>query len=69
VQAVFDANLKRERFIRDVFAAQGMVRKFGIALQASAVPTGLRLRMCLYATLPGLYAPFFLLKRLVARHR
>jgi len=67
VQAVFDVKLKRERFIRDVFAAQGIGRKFGTALHASGVPVGLRLRMSLYATVPGVYAPFFFLKRFVSR--
>ena len=67
VQAAFDARLKRERFIRDVFAAQGMGRQFGIALRAARVPAGLRLRMLLYAALPGVYGPFFFLKRLLSR--
>ena len=69
VQTAFDAKLKRERFIREVFAAQGIGRKFGIALRASGVPLGLRLRMGLYAAVPGVYAPFFFLKRLVSRGR
>jgi glycosyltransferase involved in cell wall biosynthesis len=67
VQAAFDTKLKRERFIRDVFAARGMGRQFGITLHASGVPTGLRLRMLLYAALPGIYAPFFFLKRRLSR--
>ena len=69
VQTAFDAKLKRERFIRDVFAAQGMAKKFGIALQASGVPFALRLRMALYAALPGIYAPFYFLRRLVSQRR
>lgn len=69
VQAVFEAKLKRERFIRNVFAAPGMGRQFGIALRARGVPAGLRLRMWLYAAWPGVYAPFFLLKRLLTRER
>ena len=67
VRAAFDAKLRRERFIRDLFAAPGRRRKTGIALRAVGVPTGLRLRMLGYAALPGLYAPFFFLKRLLAR--
>ena len=67
VQATFDAKMERERFIRDVFAAPGIDRKFGISLHASGVPIGLRLRMGLYAALPGVYAPLFFLKRLVSR--
>ena len=67
VQATFDAKMERERFIRDVFAAPGIDRKFGISLHASGVPIGLRLRMGLYAALPGVYAPIFFLKRLVSR--
>ena len=69
VQAVFDAKLKRERFIRDVFAAPGMGRQVGIALRARGVSAGLRLRMWLYAAWPGVYAPFFFLKRLLTRER
>ena len=67
VQAAFDAKLRRERFIRDVFAASGRRRKVGVALQAVGVPIGVRLRMLCYAALPGVYAPFFFLKRLFAR--
>ena len=69
VQAVFDAKLKRERFIRDVFAASGIGRKFGIARRASGVPLALRLRMTLYAAMPGVYGPFFWLKRLLSHRR
>ena len=67
VRAAFDAKLKRERFIRDVFAVQGLRRRCGVALRATGVPAGLRLRMGLYAALPGVYAPFFFLKRLLSR--
>ena len=67
VRAALDVKLRRERFIRDLFAAPGRRRKTGIALRAVGVPTGLRLRMLGYAALPGLYAPFFFLKRLLAR--
>ena len=67
VQAAFDAKLRRERFIRDVFAGPGRGRKMAVALRAAGVPIGLRLRMLCYAALPGLYAPFFFVKRLLAR--
>ena len=67
VQAAFDAKLRRERFIRDVFAAPGRGRKIGVALRAAGVPIGVRLRMLCYAALPEIYAPFFLLKRLLKR--
>ena len=67
VQAAFDAKLRRERFIRDVFAASGRGRKIGVALRAAGVPIGLRLRMLCYAALPSLYAPFFFVKRRLAR--
>ena len=68
VHAAFDAKLRRERFIRDVFAAPGRGRKIGVALQAAGVPIGVRLRMLCYAALPGLYAPFFFVKRMLIRH-
>ncbi len=67
VQAAFGAKLRRERFIRDVFAAPGRGRKIGVALRAAGVPIGVWLRMLCYAALPEVYAPFFLLKRLLTR--
>ena len=67
VQAAFDAKLQRERFIRDVFAQSGRGRKIGIALRAAGVPIRVRLRMLCYAALPGLYAPFFFVKRLLTQ--
>jgi hypothetical protein len=67
VQSAFAAKLDRERFIRDVFKAQGRLRQLGVALRATGVPPGLRLRTLFYAALPGVYAPFFSLKRLLSR--
>ena len=67
VQAAFDAKLQRERFIRDVFAQSGRGRKIGVALRAAGVPIRVRLRMLGYAALPGIYAPFFFVKRLLIR--
>ena len=67
VQRAFEAKLDRERFIRDVFAARGMWRQLGVTVRASGVPLGLRLRTLIYAALPGVYAPFFFLKRLLSR--
>ena len=68
VQAAFDTKLRRERFIRDVFAPSGRGRKIGVALRAGGVPIGVRLRMGLYAALPEIYAPFFFAKRMLTRH-
>jgi glycosyltransferase involved in cell wall biosynthesis len=67
VGAAFEGKLRRERFIRDVFAASGLVAKAGITWRAAGVPASLRLRMFLYAAVPAAYAPFFWLKRTLAR--
>ena len=67
VRGPLEAILRRERFIRDVFAARGTGRCIAVARRAHGVALGLRLRMFLYAAAPAVYAPFFFVKRLFAR--
>jgi hypothetical protein len=61
--------LERERFIADLFAADGFAARCRVAWGASTQPVALRLRLWVYATAPWLLAPFFALKRLSARRR
>lgn len=67
VGATLEQKLRRERYIRDLFGAEGMARKAGLSLRAAGVPGSLRLRMFFYAAMPWVYAPFFFLKRAASR--
>ena len=69
VENVLGAELRRERFIHDVFAADALAGRLRALWQYRAVPWSLRLRMFTYAAIPGLLAPWFWLKRRVARRR
>ena len=67
VAAHLQIRLARERFIAELFAAKGTLARLRTALRARAVPAGLRLRLLVYAAAPWLLAPFFALKRALAR--
>ncbi len=69
VGAHLERTLARERFIAALFGAAGTREKIGIAWRAGGQPFALRLRLLTYAAAPGLLAPFFALKRLVAQRR
>jgi glycosyltransferase involved in cell wall biosynthesis len=69
VESVLSARLAREVFIRDLFAAKLLVRRLALAARAGRVPLSLRLRVLVYAAFPSLLAPWFSLKRLLARKR
>ncbi len=69
VEAPLRAQLARERFIAALFGATGTVERTGIAWRADGVPPALRLRLWVYAAAPWLLAPFFALKRVLARRR
>jgi glycosyltransferase involved in cell wall biosynthesis len=61
--------LARERYRMAVFGARGFFSKLSIALKASRVHPGQRIRFFLYAACPAVYTPFFLLGRLIALRR
>ena len=63
VRPALEARLARERFIRDIFAAEETGARVRLALGARAVPLGVRIRMLVYAAWPALLAPFFAVKR------
>jgi glycosyltransferase involved in cell wall biosynthesis len=69
VEGALSARLAREVFIRDIFDARSLVQRGRVFLQASRVPLAARLRVLVYAAFPALLAPFFWLKRVLARER
>jgi glycosyltransferase involved in cell wall biosynthesis len=58
---------RREFYIRDIFGAAGTLQKLGLLLRRGGPDPGFRLRMFVYAACPWVYAPFYLLKRLIRR--
>ena len=66
VEAALSARLARERFIRDMFAAQRLGDRLSLAARARKVPLSLRLRVLAYAGFPSLLAPWFAVKRQLA---
>ena len=69
VEAALQQRLARERFIAAMFDAPTAIGKLRAIRAAPNVAMSTRLRVGLYALWPGAYAPFFFLKRLVARRR
>jgi glycosyltransferase involved in cell wall biosynthesis len=67
VGEALEARLARERFIRDLFAAQTFRDRLRIAVRAAAVPITTRVRLFVYAACPALLAPFFAAKRRLSR--
>jgi glycosyltransferase involved in cell wall biosynthesis len=67
VQDVLSRQFEREVFVRDVFAATSWRTRWQACARARRVPSGLRLRLLVYAACPVLLAPFFALKRLASR--
>ena len=57
------ARLARERFIHDVFAERSLTAKLRVLWDSRTVALTTRLRIGLYAICPGIFAPFFFLKR------
>lgn len=62
VDLALTARLARERFIRDLFAADSLAARGRLLLASSDVPLSLRIRVFVYAAYPALLAPFFALK-------
>jgi hypothetical protein len=69
VAAPLEAMLARERFIAELFAAQGTVSRWRAALRARSVPLAMRARLFVYAAAPWLLAPLFALKRALRQRR
>jgi hypothetical protein len=67
VEDVLSRQFEREAFVRDVFAARSPAAGWRAVVAARRVPLKLRLRLFIYATCPALLAPWFALKRLLAR--
>ena len=72
LEAVEDAlslQFEREVFVRDVFGAKGFGARWQALVAARRVPVMSRLRLVVYAAWPALLAPFFALRRALARER
>ena len=69
VEVALEQRLARERFIAAVFGARTVAARLRAITAARGVAAGTRLRVGLYALWPGAYAPFFVIKRLLARTR
>jgi glycosyltransferase involved in cell wall biosynthesis len=69
VQASIGGRIAREEFIRDMFAARSLASRITLAWRARQVPGPTRGRILVYAASPWLLAPFFALKRTLARER
>jgi len=67
VREALETRVARERHIEHQLAATSLAPKLARFVRDSAVPLGLRLRMLLYAGFPWVLAPFFWLKRSIAR--
>lgn len=65
VEPELQRRLARERFVADVFDAGSIGAKLRLVLGRRGVPLATRLRVGAYAICPGVYAPFFRIKRLV----
>lgn len=69
VDARLRAQLARETFIRDLFAAHGAAARLRVVASAHAVPWSQRARCALYALCPALLAPLFFAKRIASAVR
>lgn len=69
VEQTLTSMLTRERFIRELFTAASIGGRMNTAWKAVSVPLSVRLRLGVYAICPGLLAPWFWLKRRLARER
>jgi len=63
----FEKMLAKEHYVQDMYRAAGFADRINLFLKANAVPAGWRWRIFAHAGLPMLTAPFFFLKRSVAR--
>lgn len=68
VQSWFEQEHRRERWIHDLFAAKGWAR-LRMLWQVSGPPQSQRVRWWIYAACPAVMAPFFALKRGIAKFK
>jgi hypothetical protein len=64
MRAVLAPKLAREQFIHSMFSARGIGERLTLIAASHNVKLGLRIRMLLYSTFPGVYAPTLWIKRL-----
>lgn len=69
VESTLRAQLARQTFIHDLFAACGFSARLRVITAASDVPWSLRLRCSVYALFPAVLAPMFAAKRLAVALR
>lgn len=67
VEDALSRQFEHEAFVRDVFAAPNLAARWRAVVAAARVPWRLRARLLVYAACPTLLAPWFALKRLLAR--
>ena len=61
--------LAEERHIQQLFGANSVLDKLKLSMRAATIPLSMRIRWLMYAAVPWLAAPFFAIKRIVARRR
>jgi glycosyltransferase involved in cell wall biosynthesis len=64
MRAALAPKLAREQFIHSMFTARGIGERLALIGGSRNVKLGLRVRMLLYSTCPGVYAPMLWIKRL-----
>ncbi|MGF6768779.1 glycosyltransferase involved in cell wall biosynthesis [Paraburkholderia sp. GAS199] len=64
MRAALAPKVAREQFIQSMFNARGVGERLALLGGAREVKLGLRIRLFLYTTCPGVYAPSLWLKRL-----
>jgi glycosyltransferase involved in cell wall biosynthesis len=69
MRAAMAPKLAREQFIHAMFEAGSPGERIGLVMRSGGVKLGLRIRMFLYASCPGVYAPGIWLKRVVRKGR
>lgn len=69
VEDELSRRFEREAYVRDVFAAPSLPRRWEVFVAATRVPASWRLRVLMYAACPWALAPFFALKRRVSTGR
>lgn len=67
MRAALAPKLAREIYMRDIFAANGLMERLRLLCGSHSVKAGFRIRMFLYAAMPFVYVPVFALKRLRRR--
>ena len=69
VGPALEAELRKERFVQQIFEAPDFTQRLRLAWGSRQLAAGIRLRLFGYAATPWIYAPWFALKRLSSRRR